>query len=145
MADNSSPSQVVGRLIELFAAGRFDQAVELYSDDCTVFLPLLQPGGPLLLGGAAIRAAVLAGGPALPARDIRIRTTEDPEVVIAEWDYVGTNPATGQEVVTGNLLVARVRDGRIAAERVYLDQVTRAFIAGALDTLLAQLKEVAHA
>lgn len=136
MAD--TPPQVLGRLIEHFAGGRFDQAAELYSDDCVLMLPLA-PNGPALVGGAAVRALVKAGGPVLAVRELTIRTTEDPEVAIAEWDYVGRNPGSGVEAVTGNLVIARVRDGKITSERAYLDHVTRAFLTGELDTLLEAL------
>ncbi|MFC0546172.1 nuclear transport factor 2 family protein [Kutzneria chonburiensis] len=136
MAD--TPSEVVGQLIECFATGRFADAAELYSDDCVVFAPLA-PDGPMLFGGAEARALVKACHTALPVRDLTIRTTPDPEVAIAEWDYVGRNPDTGQDVVTGNLLIVRVRDGRIVSERPYLDHVTRAFITGGLNPLLEAL------
>jgi ketosteroid isomerase-like protein len=142
MAD--TPSTVVGQLIECFATGQFDRAAELYSPDCTVFLPLA-PGGPVLIGGAAVPAFVKASDTALPVRGLKMRTTLDPEVAIAEWDYVGTNPDTGRPVVIGNLLVARVRDGKIAAERFYTDHVTRALVTGGLDALLASLKEATDA
>ncbi|SMC53691.1 nuclear transport factor 2 family protein [Kibdelosporangium aridum] len=142
---DATPSQVVSQLIEFFAAKQFDKAADLYSDDAVLVLPLAQPNAPIMVGGAGIRKMANASKPVMyediHVRNLKIRTTADPEVVIAEWDYAGVSPATGKPFETGNLIITRVRDGKIVSSRDYHDHVVRAWISGDLDTLLAQLAE----
>jgi ketosteroid isomerase-like protein len=80
---------------------------------------------PLRLEGReAVRAhfAAAARGPVtLRARNVVVHATADPELIVAEFDYLGLVATTGRSFETANVQVLRVRDGRIVSSRDYHD------------------------
>jgi ketosteroid isomerase-like protein len=57
----------------------------------------------------------------LAVRDLVVHRTDDPEVVVAEYDYLVTVTATGKRSTLANVVVLRVRDGLIQHSRDYHD------------------------
>ena len=70
-----------------------------------------------------------------------VRQTADPEVAVAEWDYDGVVTTTGRAFRVSNVLVSRVRDGRIMASRDYHNHAFMAAVMGRLPALFAALTE----
>ena len=60
------------------------------------------------------------------AVDVHIHDTADPEVVIGEFAYVGTNAETGESVRIPAIFVMRVRAGLIVESRDYADHLAGA-------------------
>lgn len=127
-----TPSEVVQELLEGIATGPGPHLADLYAEDAEVELPFARPGGLHLRGRGALRAHFTQAGRAplrlVPER-IRLHRTEDPELVIAEYDYRGEATALRRSFVVANLQVVRVRDGRIVQSRDFHDH---AAIAAAL-------------
>jgi ketosteroid isomerase-like protein len=74
------------------------------------------------------------------ATNITVHETTDPEVVVAEFEYRGTNLDTGESFVTPAIFVLRVRDGKIVESRDYFDHLASAKARGELDALLAAVR-----
>jgi ketosteroid isomerase-like protein len=53
----------------------------------------------------------------LSVRNLVVRTTDDPEVVVAQYDYLITTSTKTVEIA--NILVVRVRDGLILHSKDY--------------------------
>jgi len=77
--------------------------------------------------------------------NIRIHQTADPEVIVAEFDYVGTVVATGEPFTASNVIVLRVRDGLIVESRDYIDRVAMTRARGLTEQLITALREPAGA
>lgn len=108
------PTDVVLALLDGVSARRWSELPELYAEDAIVEHPL---AGSTLRGRGELaehfrRAAHHT--PPMRADAVVLHETTDPEVVIAEFAYVGdgfTVPA---------VFVVRVRDGLILASRDYI-------------------------
>ena len=55
----------------------------------------------------------------LRAGNVVVHHTDDPEVIIAEFDYHGQVSTTGRSFQVANIQVLRVRDGQIVSSRDY--------------------------
>jgi ketosteroid isomerase-like protein len=73
--------------------------------------------------------------------NIRIHETQDPEVIVAEFDYAGTVIASGEPFRVPCVFVLRVRDGLIVESRDYIDHVGMARARGLLDDLVGVLRQ----
>jgi ketosteroid isomerase-like protein len=119
------PRSVAEQLVTLISERRFDEASRLYAEDVVVEVPYAFGAFPSRFDGAAVirehlgRAA--AGPLRLRARDLVVHGTEDPELVVAAWDYEVTVPATGRTARMANVQFLRVRDGRIVHSRDFHD------------------------
>jgi ketosteroid isomerase-like protein len=129
----ATPTEIATRLLDGISARRWEELAELYADDAVVELPFAAPGPTRLTGRADIHAhfVTAAAGPlAFIADHVLIHRTEDPEVVVSEFEYAGRVATTGKPFRFRNIQVVRVRDGKIVESRDYHDH--RA-IARALD------------
>ncbi|GAA1258670.1 hypothetical protein GCM10009665_56040 [Kitasatospora nipponensis] len=143
MSETPTPREVFQKLIEGITAGRLSQLGELYAEDAvveTVFAPV----GPRRFEGRAALEARFAEISAqmpveLTATNVVIRETDDPEVVVAEWDYQVHHRATGRDFEVANIQVLRVRDGRIVSSRDFHDHLALAVAGGDLPQLVAAL------
>jgi ketosteroid isomerase-like protein len=124
MSERISAHALVEKFLQLVDRGEWLALAELYSPDAVVEQPFAKPQPVVLRGAEAIRAhfAAAAGAP-LRLRVVNpvIRTTSDPEVVIAEYDYDGEATTTGRRFVVANIQVFRARDGEIVATRDFHD------------------------
>jgi ketosteroid isomerase-like protein len=117
---------------------------ELYAEDTIVEHPFALPVPRRAEGREAMRQhfADFAAAPLkLKICNMIVRQTADPEVVVAEWDYDGVATTTGRTFRVSNVLVSRVRDGRIVASRDYHNHAFMAAVTGRLPTLFAALTE----
>ena len=85
--------------------------------------------------------------PAQPRRvgNVTIHETTDPEVIVAEFEYQGTDPGTGAPTALPAIFVLRVRNGEIVSSRDYIDHLTAARDRGQLDALVTAVNAQAAA
>lgn len=140
MPENNGPREVIERLLEGIAARDWDTLAELYAPDAVVDVAFAPPHGFRLEGRAAL-AEHFAAGPGLALRlslaNLTVHRTADPEVVVAEYDYDGQVTTTGRTFHVPNVIVARIRDGRIVSSRDYHNHLVLADALGRLPDLVA--------
>ncbi|MGW4210439.1 nuclear transport factor 2 family protein [Lentzea sp. NPDC004789] len=125
MSAPATPREILTKLHELTLEDAA-RTVDLYAEDGVHELPFAPPGAPKRLDGReAIRALMNAqgSGPS-PVQyqafeNVVVWETTDPEVIVAEYELVGN--VSGEPFRVPNLLVLRVRDGRIRLTRSYFD------------------------
>ena len=113
----ATPTEVFHQLLSGITEGRFAELADLYAEDAVVEQPFALPEPMRLVGREALRAHFTTpgvGGIKLVASNIVVRRTDDPEVVVAEWDY--TVNGAGK---LANVQIMRVRDGLIVETRDY--------------------------
>ncbi|MEO7094505.1 MAG: nuclear transport factor 2 family protein, partial [Polyangiales bacterium] len=138
----ATPREVVLKMLACVCENRWDDLATLYAEDAVVThahdVPL-----PTRHEGRAQLAAHFAHGKALPlalqARNIVVHETVDPEVVVAEFDYLGRVTTTNRSFQISNVFVLRIRDGLIVQSRDYGNRFALAHALGALPELLANL------
>jgi ketosteroid isomerase-like protein len=120
MSDVASPRAVVENLLKGIENRDRSELSALYHEDVLIEHPFNVPEPSTIKGKAALHAH-FTGAPTRPfdlsVRNLVIRTTDDPEVVVAQYDYLITTPAKTLEVA--NILVVRVRDGLILHSKDY--------------------------
>ncbi|GAB1510826.1 nuclear transport factor 2 family protein [Actinophytocola sp. KF-1] len=139
--DNNSPREVFLALVEGVAAGRWAELPDLYAEQTDVTHPFhpLRPAALRTRDELRAHFRPTGDGPRLARRpaNITVHETTDPEVIVAEFEYRGTNLDTGEDFVTPAVFVLRVRDGAIVESRDYFDHLASARARGALGALLA--------
>ena len=128
-----TPRQVAEKLVTGICERRFHEVPKLYAEDCVVEVPYATAGAaPRIEGAAAIRAH-FARADAMPfrlqARDLIVHETEDPELVVSEWDYEVTVIDSGRTATVANVQFLRVRDGLIVHSRDFHDHARMAGLA----------------
>lgn len=100
---------------------------ELYAEDAVHEFPFTRPGLPSRLEGRdEIIGFLEANWGSSPLhysayRDVVIHDTADPDVIVVEQQATGTSTATGRHFALPNIIVLRVRDGRIVHIRDYVN------------------------
>jgi ketosteroid isomerase-like protein len=124
-----SPRQIVERQLHAIATRDWSAMAALYADDAVVQLPFNRPA-PLRIEGRRQlerRNELAVDMPLeLTPEHLVIHETSDPEVVVAEFDYLGRVTTTGRTFRVSNILVVRVRDGQIVESRDYHDHAALA-------------------
>ncbi len=128
-----TPRQVAEKLVTGISERRFEEVPKLYAEDCVVEVPYATAAAAARIeGGAAIREH-FGHADAVPfrlrARDLVVHETEDPELVVAEWDYEVTATMTGRTGIVANVQFLRVRDGLIVHSRDFHDHARLAGLA----------------
>jgi ketosteroid isomerase-like protein len=112
----SSPRTVAASLIKGIENRSWTELSALYDENVVVEHPFNRPSATRIEGLADLTAH-FAAAPThkvdLVPHDVVIRETDDPEVVVVQYDYTITAKETGKSMETPNILVIRVRDGRI--------------------------------
>ncbi|HEX4226314.1 MAG TPA: nuclear transport factor 2 family protein [Pseudonocardiaceae bacterium] len=133
MSEARSPREVFLTLVDGVAARRDPaELAALYAEQTDVVHPFDPERGPALRTRDEIREHFALGQATRRAFDDRkpvdivTHETADPEVIIAEFAYVGTNTNTGQTVRVPMIFVMRVRDGLIVESRDYADHLAGA-------------------
>ncbi|MFC9296433.1 nuclear transport factor 2 family protein [Streptomyces sp. NPDC057011] len=144
MPETLSPREVFRKLIDGIGAGRYTELAELYAEDAVVET-VFEPVGPRRIEGRAALAErfaqVAAHSPLeLTPANVVVRETDDPEVVVAEFDYRVLHRATGRTFEAANLQVLRVRDGLIVGSRDYHDHLALVVAGGNLPQLVAAME-----
>ena len=126
---DADPIDVVTALIDGVTGRRWDELPDLYAQDAYVVHPMQPPVPEPIVGREGIRRH-FARAAQLPlrmqARNVLVHRTADPEVVIAEFDYVGRVTTTGRSFDVRNIFVVRVRDGQIVESRDYANHAALA-------------------
>jgi len=138
-----SPRDVFLALVNGLCEGRLDDVLALYAEKTDISHPF----DPLRGHGFSSRAELREHFSRRPSRqttkispaNIRIHETADPEVIVAEFDYAGTNLETGQGFSYRCVFIMRVRDGEIIESRDYVDHLSSAEARGSLGSLLAEI------
>ena len=123
-ASPTEPRAVFLHFLGLISDGRWTEIADLYAEDVDVTIMFTDP--PVRLHHREElrkRFDTVAATDAvrMRAENIRVHQTDDPEVVIAEFDYDGLHPATGHTFHAANIQVMRIRDGLIVETRDYHD------------------------
>lgn len=142
MSGAIGPRAVFGRLLDGVTGRRWVALPALYAEDTVVEHPFAIPAPTRLEGREAIRAHFTAARELpleLTARNVVVHETVDPEVIIAEFDYVGRVTTTGAAFTVRNIYVLRVRDGLIVESRDYTNHFVLAVALGRLPALVAGL------
>ena len=110
-----TPTQVFERLNAGIGSGDWSQLHLLYAENADVTMPFLRPEPGRIRGRDEIRQhfARAPGLISLRPTGVRVHRTDDPEVIVAEYDY----ETAGARLA--NIQVLRVRDGLIVESRDY--------------------------
>ncbi|MEV8099363.1 nuclear transport factor 2 family protein [Kitasatospora sp. NPDC085879] len=144
MSETLPAREVFRKLLDGIGAGRFADLAELYAEDAVVET-VFEPVGPRRFEGrAALRerfAAVAEHSPVeLTPENVVIRETDDPEVIVAEFDYRVHHRVTGRTFESANIQVLRVRDGLIVTSRDFHDHLALIVAGGQLPQLVEALE-----
>jgi ketosteroid isomerase-like protein len=137
-----SPHEVVERLVAWVPERRWTELPSLYEPAAVVELPLALPAPIRLTGREALAGHFAAAGKlplAMRAENLRIHDTTDPEVVVAEFDYLAHHTQTGREFTVANVFIVRVRHGLIVRSRDYSNHIMFAAAFDRLEGLVASL------
>jgi ketosteroid isomerase-like protein len=142
----ATPAEVFTQLLSGVCEKRWDDLPALYAARTHVVHPLDPARAPALLTRDELaehfrRGAKALGDVRFTPAPVTVHQTEDPEVVIGEFEYRGTSPATGEPFVMPSIFVIRVRDGQIIESRDYADHVEVARALGGLDQLTAAARQ----
>ncbi|MFI0805944.1 nuclear transport factor 2 family protein [Streptomyces echinatus] len=144
MSETMSAREVFLKLLEGITEGRFTELAELYSEDAVVETAF-EPVGPRRIEGRAALAGrfaeVATRSPMeLRAKNVVVRETDDPEVVVAEWDYQVHHRITRRTFEAANIQVLRVREGLIVHSRDFHDHLALIVAGGGLPQLVTALE-----
>jgi ketosteroid isomerase-like protein len=145
MAQPPSPREVFYELVRGVCDRKWDDLPSLYAEHTNVVHPLDPFRAPPMLTRQQLHDHFTQAGAGLgdvrfePA-NITIHETADPEVIVAEFEYQGTVPDTGEPFALPGIFVIRVRDGQIVGSRDYADHLGVARTLGRLDQLVTALK-----
>jgi uncharacterized protein len=144
MANPASPRAVFLALVNGVAEGRWDELPTLYAEQTHVVHPFdpLRPTALRTRDELREHFRPTDVGPRLhrqPA-NITIHETTDPEVIVAEFEYQGTNADTGEPFALPAIFVLRVRNGEIVDSRDYFDHLAAAQVRGQLSALVAAVE-----
>jgi ketosteroid isomerase-like protein len=113
----------------------------MYADDAVVELPFNLPEPLRLVGRQQLHERFMAGTRlpiVMKMQNLQIRETDDPEVIVAEFDYSGYVTADPTQTFTvANVIIMRVRDGRIVSSRDYHNHAALGALLGDIPELSA--------
>jgi len=144
-----TPTDVFHRLVDgvcrLVAgdAGQVDELAALYAERTRVEHPMAPLGDTPLLTRDELRhhfAAVAGTEPITDYRtaDVVVHETADPEVIVAEFRYLGSRD--GREFQVPCVFIMRVQDGLIVESRDYINPLDRMRVLGGLAELFDKLR-----
>lgn len=147
MPTTATPRQAFEALIGHISAGRWEQIADLYAEDTVVEIAFALPAPARIEGREQLRshfATATGAGVEMQARNVRVHETADPEVIVAEFDYVGHVATTDTTFRVANIQVLRIRDGLIVESRDYHDHLALAHALGHLPQLTAAMTSQHH-
>ncbi|GAA3781475.1 nuclear transport factor 2 family protein [Micromonospora maritima] len=118
--------EVVERILRAGREGDVEAFVELMAPEGYIEWPFRPAGVPgRVRGRADVRRHLTEAAGTLVTfdeyRDLVIHETLDPEVVVVEYDAVGTLVASGAPFAQTVIAVFRVRDGLVVSYRDYIN------------------------
>jgi uncharacterized protein len=121
MSESASPRTVVENLFKGMNNRSWTELSVLYAEDVRVEHPFNVPEPSAVEGRAELHerfSAAATRALELTVANVVIRETDDPEVVVAQYDYqIAIN--AGKTFESANILVVRVRDGLIVHSKDY--------------------------
>lgn len=136
-----TPRAVVRELLHSISWPNPASRADLYANDAYVTHPF-HPTAPPLKGKEDLsRHFAHGGGEGLHPQNVVLHEGADPELIVAEFEYVGT-AGRGNRVYTTNIFVVRVRDGLIVESHDYADHVAFAAATGQLPALITAAQSV---
>jgi ketosteroid isomerase-like protein len=145
MTQPLSPREVFLELLHGVCDRRFDDLPRLYAGHTHVVHPFDPLRAPALVTRQQIKEHFAGANDALgdvrfqPA-NVTIHETADPEVIVAEFEYRGTVPGTGEPFAIPGIFVQRIRNGQIVESRDYADHVAMMRVLNRLDAVVTALK-----
>jgi ketosteroid isomerase-like protein len=142
-SDKFTPLDLLDRLRRAIEMSGPSGLFELLADDAVVEFPFAPAGSPKrLLGREAVRSyfAKLQNAPRLDIEKLRavaVHRTEDPEVIVAELELIGTRKGSSHRFRLPSIAVIRVRRGRIVGYRDYYNPPAAAEASGRTEEILA--------
>ena len=111
----STPREVFEQLSQGIGSGNWSRLHLLYAPDAEVTIPFMMPSPVRIHGREQVREhfARFGGQVSLRPADVHVYETTDPELIVAEWDYVSG------DVRLPNIQVLRIRDGLIVESHDY--------------------------
>ncbi|AEV82617.1 phzA/B-like protein [Actinoplanes sp. SE50] len=120
-----TPQEIFVRMRERWLSGDATYDEAMLAEDVVVETPFAAPGRPTRTEGRErVLEQARAGRAGFPVRfdDCRavvIHETGDPEVIIVEYELVGTHTVSGRRAAAPFIGVLRTRDGVLAGWREY--------------------------
>jgi steroid delta-isomerase-like uncharacterized protein len=120
---------ILDSVVELWNTGNADIAARIYSDDCPRIDPNVPDG---TRGGAAIARYVAEVRSAYPDFHLEvIDSLSQGDRLAVHWVVTGTHkgefrgiPPTGKQIEISGVTLTRIKDGKLAEDRVYFDRMT---------------------
>jgi ketosteroid isomerase-like protein len=141
MQKNSKAKDIAQRLLEGIGNQCWEAIADLYHKDVVVEWPLAIPNPVLIQGRDNLNKILDQGWAVLKFNicNIHIYETDNPEVVIAEYEYDGFEGNSGRKFHTANILVLTVRKSQIISARGYHNHFVAAAVTGTLEHLVSQI------
>ena len=120
-----TPSEIFDRMRARWLANLPTYEADLLTDDVVIETPFAAPGRPTRTEGKQrVLEYTQAGRAVFPVRfddcrNVVVHQTGDPEVIVVEYELVGTHTTTGVTASAPFIAVLRTRDGRLAHWREY--------------------------
>lgn len=148
-ASQRTPREVVESYLAATGAADFNAVADLFSEDSVIEMPFGSiPGQTYRFEGREGHRSRLGGfAPSIEVHGVDLVTllqTEDPEVVVVEYEYRATVRATGKPFVNRYVSLVRVRDGEIVLSRDFANPLVSAKSFDRLRPLLESLVEEAE-
>ncbi|MEU8517157.1 nuclear transport factor 2 family protein [Kitasatospora sp. NPDC048722] len=144
MSEALSPREVFTKLLDGIGEGRFAELAGLYAEDAVVEIVFAPVGPRRFVGRSVIEERFKELATSVPVEltpvNVVIRETDDPEVIVNEWDYQVRHRETGRTFGASNIQVLRVRDGLIVHSRDFHDHLALAAAGGNLPQLVEALE-----
>lgn len=131
----STATEVFRRVADAFAQGRVVDVIDdSYAEDVVIEHPFNIPEPTKVVGREEFRQRMQGAQDrpiSLEITNLVLHETTDPEVVIGEYESHVTSKETGKTATLANIIVARVRDGKIVESRDYHNHAALAEFMGA--------------
>jgi len=128
-----TPQELWAERARIINEHRWADLADLYADDAVVEIKLTPPAPMRILGREALAghlASMTKGPLRFEVRSAVIHETADPETIIVEYQYFGTNTATGDTREINNIQLFRSRDGKLVETHDYHDHYAMGALLG---------------
>lgn len=120
-----TPSEIFDSMRARWLANLSTYEADLLAEDVVIETPFAAPGRPTRTEGKQrVLEYTEAGRAVFPVRfddcrNVVVHETADPEVIVVEYELVGTHTTTGATASAPFVAVLRTRDGKLAHWREY--------------------------
>lgn len=120
-----TPSEIFDSMRGRWLANLSTYEPDPLAEDVVIETPFAPPGGPTRTEGKQQVLAYAEAGRAMfpvrfdACRNVVVHETVDPEVIVVEYELVGTHTTTGLTASAPFIAVLRTRDGKLTHWREY--------------------------